>query len=712
MASQRRPRSERAFLRIEHLEDRTVPSGLGYNSALPLAPQVAAGVISPDHLIVLMNDTTGATAPAATAGVRQVHPIGFGMYSVRLQAGADLGTALAYYAAQPGVSSVEPDQYRQADRKPNDTSYASQYGPARIGAETVWNTTTGNANFVVGVIDSGIDYTHPDLAANIWTNPGEIPGNGIDDDGNGYVDDVRGWDFANDDNDPMDVDGHGTHVAGIIGAVGNNARGVTGVNWNVKLMPLNFLGAGPNSGLISAEAEAIHYAVMMGVKVTNNSYGGLGTSQAEARAVGFAQFAGQIYVASAGNTTTNNDASAHYPSNFTTSFSHVVAVAATDSTDKLGSFSNYGSGSVTLAAPGVGILSTTPGNSYSSFDGTSMATPQVTGAIALYWGANPTLSYEQVINKLKASVDPVAGLVGKVSTGGRLNVAKMFASPPVPPVVVGAPAGTDVVRVLAAGGATQMALTPHPGYLGGVGAAAGDVTGDGTPDIVTPATFGGHVKVFNGATGREVRSFYGFPGYRGPISVAVGDLTGDGVGDIIISANTNGHVKVFNGLTGQLTFSALVYQGYVGAVAVAAADLDGDGRNELLTGADAGFGVHVKGFTAGTIALRDSFLATGPGSSTNFSLAAADLDLDGVPELLVSQGAQVRVMNARTKAVRADFLAVDPLTTDRGTVQAAKYTGDPSAELVVISQAQGRSQVQVFDGADFTLTDSFVAGSR
>src|SRR5206468_3746935 len=141
----------------------------------------------------------------------------------------------------------------------------------KIGAPAVWNVATGDPDFVVGVIDTGVDYTHPDLAANMWTNPGEVEGNGIDDDGNGYIDDIHGWDFINNDNDPMDDVDHGTHVSGTIGAVGNNGIGVTGVNWNVKIMALKFLG--PNGGSTSGAIAAINYSINMGVKVTNNSWG-------------------------------------------------------------------------------------------------------------------------------------------------------------------------------------------------------------------------------------------------------------------------------------------------------------------------------------------------------------------------------------------------------------------------------------------------------
>jgi hypothetical protein len=243
-----------------------------------------------------------------------------------------------------------------------------------------------------------------------------------------------------------------------------------------------------------------------------------------------------------------------------------------------------------------------------------------------------------------------------------------------------------------------------------VQAAAGDVTGDGVADVVTAATLGGHVKLFDGTTGALLRSFYAFPGYVGPISVAVGDLSGDGVGDIIVAANLNGHVKVFDGATGAMTFCQILYDGYHGAVEVSAADIDGDGRNELVTAASGAGGVHIKEF--GAAGLQDSFLATGPNEWPDFSISASDLDLDGVAELLVSQGPRVQVLNSRTHEAEADFLAFDPLTNSPIQVQAARYTGGANPQVVAVLETGGRAQVRVFTGPDYILADSFIAGTR
>ena len=241
---------------------------------------------------------------------------------------------------------------------------------------------------MVAIIDTGIDYTHPDLAANIWTNPGEIAGDGIDNDGNGYVDDVHGYDFVNNDGDPMDDHFHGTHTAGTVGAVGNNGVGVTGVNWQVKLMALKFLGAS-GSGSVSGAVSALEYAVTMGVRLSNNSWGGGGYSQALYDAIKNSQVIGHVFVAAAGNSGVNSDLQPAYPASY--DLDNIISVAAIDSSDNLASFSNRGVVTVDLAAPGVAVLSTVLGGGYASYSGTSMATPHVTGAAALALGLSSGL---------------------------------------------------------------------------------------------------------------------------------------------------------------------------------------------------------------------------------------------------------------------------------------------------------------------------------
>jgi VCBS repeat-containing protein len=360
-----------------------------------------------------------------------------GLRSVTLSPDVTVETALAAYKTNPYVLYAEPDYHVQLELTPNDTRFPSLWGlnntgqtggtiDADIDAVEAWDTTTGGGTTIVAVIDTGVDYTHPDLAANIWNNPGEIPGNSQDDDGNGYVDDVHGYDFVNFDGDPMDDHSHGTHVAGTIGAVGNNGVGVAGVNWNVQIMALKFLDAF-GGGFTEDAIQALNYAVAKGAKISNNSWGGGGYSQALFDAIRNAQSAGHIFVAAAGNEGSNNDSLPFFPASY--SLDNIISVAATDHNDNLASFSNFGATSVDLGAPGVNILSTTPGNTYDTFSGTSMATPHVVGVVALVRELHPEWTYGQVVNQILSTVDPVAALAGTTASGGRLNAAAAVGAP-------------------------------------------------------------------------------------------------------------------------------------------------------------------------------------------------------------------------------------------------------------------------------------------
>jgi Subtilase family len=292
---------------------------------------------------------------------------------------------------------------------------------ADIDALEAWQVSQGSSNVVVGVLDSGVDYTHPDLASQMWVNPGEdcagCRSNGLDDDANGYVDDWRGWDFAGNDNDPMDDNGHGTHVAGTIGAR-QDGQGVVGVSWRVRLMSLKFIGAN-GEGTAADALRAILYAAANGAHITNNSYGGDGFSQAMLDAIQTSDAAGSLFVAAAGNDFSNNDDAPVYPADY--DVPSVMTVAATDHFDRKAWFSNYGAASVDIAAPGFGIYSTWPGGGYRFADGTSMAAPHVAGAAALAKARFPGATGVGLKSLLLRSVDS-APLVGLVRTAGRLNV--------------------------------------------------------------------------------------------------------------------------------------------------------------------------------------------------------------------------------------------------------------------------------------------------
>jgi subtilisin family serine protease len=354
--------------------------------------------------------------------------------------------AVSRYRSHPAVQFIEPNWIVRADGVPNDPLFPQQWSlhntgqaggvpGADIDAVAAWDIQTGSAGVVVAIIDTGVDYTHPDLAPNIWTNPGEIAGNGVDDDGNGLVDDVHGYDFLNLDADPMDDNGHGTHVAGIVAARGNNGVGIAGVAWNVKIMPLKFLA--PNgTGPVSAAIDCIEYAVAQGAQILNNSWGGFEFSAALELAVQHANDAGVLFVAAAGNDGLSLDENDHFPASFRQP--NVIAVAATDARDELAGFSNYGPNSVPIAAPGTNIVSTFPGGSYLELSGTSMSVPLVSGALAILKSEFPSMSAPQMKSVLLHSADPAPALAGLVTAGARLNVLRMLAGPDsIAPAAVG-----------------------------------------------------------------------------------------------------------------------------------------------------------------------------------------------------------------------------------------------------------------------------------
>ena len=286
----------------------------------------------------------------------------------------------------------------------NNTGQDAGLADADIDAPEAWDVTRGSGDVVVAVVDSGVDYTHPDLVCNMWVNPGEVAGDGRDNDGNGYVDDVHGINAALNNGNPMDDHGHGTHVAGTIGATGSDG-GFVGVNWDVQIMALKFLTA--DGGGSTADAiEALNYAAAMrqrgvNVKLTSNSWGGGGYEQALRDAIAHQANLGILFVAAAGNDGLNNDAYGSFPANV--DLPNVISVAAADRNDALASFSNYGATSVNLSAPGVDIASTAPGGSYVYMSGTSMATPHVSGVAALAWAVKPDATYQEVATPSSAA---------------------------------------------------------------------------------------------------------------------------------------------------------------------------------------------------------------------------------------------------------------------------------------------------------------------
>lgn len=345
-----------------------------------------------------------------------------GLYSVPVTSKEGIIDTINKLKSDPSVAYAEPDYIiSESDTTTNDPHLSKLYGMSKISATKTWDYYTGGNNVVVGIIDTGIDYNHQDLSSNMWTNPGEIPNNNIDDDNNGYIDDIYGWNFCNNTNNPMDDKGHGTHCAGTIGATGNNNIGVVGVNWTVKMAALKFLNA-EGKGNTSDAISAVNYAAQMKFPITNNSWGGGAYSQALRDAINSYQ---GLFVAAAGNNYgNNNDKTPVYPSSY--DCSNILAVAATDANDNLASFGNYGLQTVDVAAPGADIFSTVPNNGYEYKSGTSMATPHVAGAVALLKSYKASLSTSELKSVIMSNVDKVSSLNGKVATGGRINLLRSF----------------------------------------------------------------------------------------------------------------------------------------------------------------------------------------------------------------------------------------------------------------------------------------------
>ena len=424
------------------------------------------GYVDGEVLVHYRPGTTLADRQSAglAAGATDVRALGAsGARPVEvLSVAIPVADAIALLEQDDRVLIAEPNWIYRHQATSNDPRFLDgslwgMYGDASTPAnpfgsqasETWARGHTGSSTVYVAVIDEGIDFNHPDLAANIWTNPFD-PVNGIDDDGNGRIDDIHGWDFVSNDNSIYDgaSDDHGTHVAGTIGAVGGNGIGVAGVNWNVTLINAKFLG--PSGGTSVNAAAAVNYITDLktrhglNIVATSNSWGGGGYSQALHDAIIRGAKAGILFVAAAGNGSQgipiNNDAVPHYPSNYNTSigtatetaasYDAVISVAAMTLAGAKSSFSNYGATTVDLAAPGSGVLSTTPNNTYSSFSGTSMATPHVSGAVALYRSVFPSATAADIKTAILGAVLPTPSMAGITVTGGRLNAGAIGASLP------------------------------------------------------------------------------------------------------------------------------------------------------------------------------------------------------------------------------------------------------------------------------------------
>ncbi len=589
-----------------------------------------------------------------------------------------LASALANGAQ---VEFVEPNYILKLDSDPNDPSYpllwalentgqvaAGQAGTAGadIDVEAAWNVTKGSRNVVVAVVDTGIDYTHPDLLANLWINPGG-KGNAACASG------TFGFNAITRTCDPRDDNGHGTHVAGTIGAIGDNGVGVTGVNWTTSIMALKFLNSS-GYGTTADAITAIDFAIQaknegVNVRVLSNSWGGGAFSKALLDAINQANANDILFVAAAGNDGSGNDSYPHYPSSYTTP--NMIAVAATDNRDQLAWFSNWGATTVHIAAPGVSVYSTVMGGSYANKSGTSMAAPHVAGVAALVLAAFPAWTTAQVKSAILNGVDPLPNLTSRCITGGRLNAAK---------AVGGTPTGdfwisiSPAFRTVTQGGATTYAMTINPqnGFAGSVDLNVSGLPAGATASI-TPATTTTTTTLavassnttpvaaasfaITGTSGAMTRTTYatlsvvapqvpavcpsfslGYgPSLNSPAAVVIGDLNGDGKSDYAVADAGTNVVHVRYGRT-FVSYTTLAVG--KGPVFVIAADLNGDGKLDLATANSLSHDVSVLLANGSGGFIPAVHYATG---TSPFAVAAGDFNRDGRLDLAVANNGSASV---------------------------------------------------------------------
>ena len=625
--------------------------------------------------------------------------------TIKINPSQNVEKLINLYEEDPLVEYAEPNYIYHSSIIPSDTNYNNQWYLQKIQAIKGWDIIRESPKIVIAVIDSGTQIDHPDLKNNLWYNSKEIPNNKIDDDKNGFIDDVNGWDFINGVGDPSpkyksgfteDVM-HGTIVSGIIGAEGNNATGISGVTWKTELMPLKILndkGEGSASNVI----KAIDYAVANGAHIINLSFVGFGYSYGMDEAIKRAYDAGVIVVAAAGNEANTNSSDVYlnnkplYPVclDGRPGENRVIGVAATDTMDQKTYFSGYGSNCIDIAAPGVSIFSTVPYspthqvnnqslNKYYDgyWSGTSVATPIVSGAIALIEAANPKLDRNQVIDVLLNTSDNINKLNPKYVNQlgkGRLNLQSALNDATsrlinTDNIIVSA-AFTDhknSIKVLEKNNIYE--FSPYLNYFGKINLTNGDVDGDGKYEIITSQGGKGNslIKIFS-INGLLKKQFFAYKSnFKGGVNVAVGDINGDGKAEIITGAGPGGgpHVKIFN-YSGKTIGQFFAYKSnFKGGVNVAVGDINGGTINrkvEIITAPSGGYQPEVKVFNDHGIVIS-KFLAFNQNFTNGVSISAADINKDGMAEIITGAGPggapHIRVFQSNGKLVNS-FYAFDP----------------------------------------------------
>lgn len=635
-----------------------------------------------------------------------------------------------------------------ANITPNDPYYGNQWYLTKIKADSAWNKISASSDIVIAIIDSGIQISHPDLKDNIWLNEKEIAGNGIDDDRNGFIDDINGWDFVNNAPDPSPkfMPGwteagvaHGTMIAGIIAAHGNNNKGVAGVTWEAKIMPLKVLND-KGEGKVGDVIRAIDYAANNSANIINLSFVSFNYSEALQEAIRRAHKAGVIIVAAAGNEQSagigyNIDQTPIYPACYDGQFGEnmVIGVAATDALDQKAKFSSYGFRCVDLSAPGISFFNAvtggsdpnSPGKIYDGYwSGTSMAAPLVSATLALIEQANPELSQREIVNILFAATDNINRLnpdyLGQLGNG-RLNVdkavdlakAKLYSR--VGRLLILPVSGNKESKLAAANGDLVKNLSGSD-FKSGFNLSVGDTNGDGAEELVLSAGSGNEpwIKIFD-QNGKLLKQFLAFDkNFRGGVNTAVIDLDGDDRAEIIAaqSSGGNGQIRIFE-VNGKLKKQFFVADKWRGGLGLAAGNLDGKGDPEIVVGFSAGNEPQVRIFSAEG-KLLSVFLAYEKKFRGGVKVAVANLDGrkdHNKAEIIVAPGSGreplIKVFNNRAH-LKKQFLAYTRNWQGGVNLAAGDLNNDGIAEIAVGAQPGAAPHVRVFDGVG-TLLESFYA---
>jgi len=631
---------------------------------------------------------------------------------------------------------------------PNDPYYSNQWYLAKIKADSAWDKISSAPDIVIAVIDSGIEVGHPDLKDNIWRNTGEIPGNGLDDDHNGFIDDVGGWDFVNNVNNPSPkfLSGwtesgvsHGTMVAGIIAASGNNNEGIAGLAWRAKIMPLKALND-RGEGRISDVVRAIDYAASNGADIINLSFVSFNYSEALQEAIRRAHKAGAIIVAAAGNEQSvgagyNIDKTPIYPACYEGAWGEnmVIGVAATDALDQKAKFSSYGSRCVDLSAPGISFFSTvTPGSVagdpnriYDGYwSGTSMAAPLVSATLALIEQANPELSAREVVNILFAATDNISKLnpdyPGQLGNG-RLNVNRA-----VELAKEGLFSRLGRLFIVPVKGDKEPKLTAVNGDLAGKlskidfkggSVAAGDINGDSSEELILGAAAGSEPQIrILSPSGKLLKQFLAYDKkFRGGVNVAVGDLNNDDRLEILAApaSQAAGQVRIFD-YNGKLIKQFSVGNKYWrGGLNLAVGDIDADGSTEIIAAAASGNEPKVNILTAGGKLLQ-SFYAYEKKFRGGVKVAVASLNGragHNKAEIITAPGSgresQIKIWDDRAQ-LKKQFLAYGVNWRGGVNLAAGDLNNDGLAEIATGASPGAAPHVRVFDGRG-ELLESFYA---